>query len=356
MEHTHLNAQQATPSPLQRARTEAIVQGIYRGLLKREPEPAALAYWCNAIISSGNPGSVLNAITESDEFNKGVTFDCEKADTKRALAAFAQPLLRDCPLVIVDVGAQELEGEEHIYAEIGNHHLPYQIIGFEPLEEKINESKQRNPDPRITLFPTFIGDGNSHTFHINNPDATSSLLPLNRLLIDDLVDLSPLSTVRTEQVTTNTLDNVLANTSRIDFLKLDIQGFELSALQHASAVLGRTNVIHCEVSFAEIYQGQALFSEVETLLRQHGFYFLDFSFQCHYPYLCKSENTSRDRLGWSDAVFFKRAELLESERDLLAQILIAMLLYQKTSLAEFLAERYDAATGSNLINIFCTTP
>lgn len=336
--------------------TEAIVRGIYRGLLQREPEPAALEYWSGAIIASGSPGAVLNAITESDEFKTRISFDTAKNETNLALASIVQPLLHSHPLVIVDVGAQELEGEQHVYAAISKHQLPYQIIGFEPLEEKITESKQRNPDPRITLFPTFIGDGNSHTFHINNYDATSSLLPLNQQLIQDLVDLSPLSTVKTEQVATSTLDSVLSDTARVDFLKLDIQGFELSALQHASEVLDRTNVIHCEVSFAEIYEGQALFSEVETFLRQHGFYFLDFSSNCHYPYHCQSKNNSRDRLGWSDAVFFKHTELLKTDRDLLAQIMIAMLVYQKPSLAEFLAERHDAATGTRLSNIFCVSP
>ncbi len=356
MEQKILAPQQPIPVNMHGVRTEAIVRGIYRGLLKRDPEPAALTYWSNAIISSSNPGSVLNAIVESEEFKSSLGFDSTKIETEHALASMTRPILENCPIVIVDVGAQELEGEQHVYADIGNHQLPYQIIGFEPLEEKINESKQRNPDPRITLFPTFIGDGNSHTFHINNYDATSSLLPLNHRLNSNLVDLSPLSTVKTEQVATSTLDRALSNTPRIDFLKLDIQGFELAALQHASAVLERTNVVHCEVSFMEIYQGQALFSEVETFLRQHGFYFLDFSSNCHYPYHCQSKNASRDRLGWSDAVFFKRTELLKTDRDLLAQVLIAMLVYQKPSLAEFLAKRYDAATGARLVDIFCATP
>lgn len=334
--------------PVVLAQAQHIVRGLYRGLLARAPEPEGLDYWSSVILAGGDAGAVLNAITQSDEF-KALSAPLVRRDAVRAgLAAHAAEALAARPLVIVDVGAQELEGEQHVYAALDADGLPNRIIGFEPLADKLDESQRRNP--RITLYPTFIGDGGVHTFHINNFDATSSLLPLNRALTADLVDLSNLSTVSTEQVATSTLDTVLADTPYVDFLKLDIQGFELAALQNAAALLSRTNVVHCEVSFAEIYQGQALFSEVETLLRQHGFYFVDFSSSTHYPYHCASGSTSRDRLGWGDAVFFKRPELMANEHDLLAQVLIAQFVYDKPSLAEFLAGRLGA--GSALAAIF----
>ncbi|MCC6073462.1 FkbM family methyltransferase [Massilia sp. GCM10020059] len=328
--------------PVVLAQAQHIVRGLYRGLLARDPEPAGLDYWSGVILAGGDAGAVLNALTQSDEF-KALSAPLARRDAVRAaLAAHAAEVLHARPLAIVDVGAQELEGEQHVYAALDAHGLPNRIIGFEPLADKRDESQRRNP--RITLYPTFIGDGGTHTFHINNFDATSSLLPLNRALTADLVDLSNLATVSTEQVATSTLDAVLADTPYVDFLKLDIQGFELPALRHAGALLSRTNVVHCEVSFAEIYQGQALFSEVETLLRQHGFYFVDFSSATHYPYHCASGSTSRDRLGWGDAVFFKRPELVADEHGLLAQVLIAQFVYDKPSLAEFLAARTSAAT------------
>jgi hypothetical protein len=44
-----------------------------------------------------------------------------------------------------------------------------------------------------------------------------------------------------------------------------------SKKSRAEAILERTNVVHCEVEFAKIYFGQALFSEVELHLRDRGF-------------------------------------------------------------------------------------
>ena len=347
------DADAAQPAPsAQSVRAQIIVRGLYRSLLGREPDPAGLQHWSAIIVQDGSVGKVSDALVNSDEFQRKMDRDTKGHRTTAALAAQILPLLNADPISIVDVGAQELESEEHVYAAIAHFGLPHHIIGFEPLEEKIRERQRQNPEQPITLLPTFIGDGASHTFHINNPDATSSLLPLNHAFTQLMVDLSQLHTVTTESVNTSTLDCALQETGRIDFLKLDIQGFELPALQFASAVLARTNVVHCEVAFAEIYQHQALFSDVEALLREHGFYFLDFSSTCHYPYHCASNSATRDRLGWADAVFFKHEERLPDPRDLLGQLVIAALLYEKPSFAEFLAQRYDAATGASLAPIF----
>lgn len=328
----------------------AIVHGLYRGFLGRAPDPVGLAYWSARLAQGASPHEVLAAIMGSDEYRaaEGGRVDLPTLQQRVATAA-AGMLGRE--LNIVDIGAQELEGEGHVYAPLAGHGLPYRIIGFEPQQDKIDASRERNPDSRVTLLPTFIGDGGRHTFHMNNDDATSSLLPFNEALTRQLADLSHLRTLRTVEVDTSRLDDALVGVGPIDFLKLDIQGFELAALHHAPQVLARTNVIHCEVSFSPIYAGQALFSEIETLLRESGFYLLDFTTLCRYP----SEGTarrSRDRLGWGDAVFLREPERLNDSSDLLAQALSALLVYRKPSGAAALAQRYDALAGTRLAALF----
>jgi FkbM family methyltransferase len=331
----------------------AVVRGLYRGFLGREPDPAGLEYWSARLAGGAGAEALLAALLASDEYRAGQPAGSLAALRQRVLEA-ARPLV-ERELVVVDVGAQELADEDHVYTALTRHGLPYRIVGFEPQEDKIEQSRARNPDSRITLLPTFIGDGARQRFHINNDDATSSLLPFNPAVTAALRDLDHLSTVRTCEVDTVRLDDALAGLGPLAFLKLDIQGFELPALRHAPHVLARTAVVHCEVSFAPIYAGQALFSEVETLLRGAGFYLLDFHSLCRYASVDGAGQRSRDRLGWGDAIFVRDDATLGSQ-ELLAQLLVLLLVYAKPSAAAALARRYDAATGAHLARLFEEAP
>jgi hypothetical protein len=54
-------------------------------------------------------------------------------------------------------------------------------------------------------------------------------------------------------------------------LKLDVQGFELSALQGCGRLLERFRYVYVEASFIELYVGQALATEVIGFLFSRGF-------------------------------------------------------------------------------------
>lgn len=319
---------------------EAIVRGLYLSLLGREPDAPGLAHWVKSWTEGADLGAIAAGLLASAEYRDGPAGARRAAaavarDAQRALAHLPSSLA-DSPIVIVDVGAQNLDNEDHVYAPLGRQGLPQRIIGFEPLEHRRRE-RQAVAGTGLTLLPYFIGDGHAHTFHINEPDATSSLLPFNRTVTDRLLELAPLRTVATEPAGTTTLDAALVHEPCIDLLKLDIQGFELAALQNARSVLQRTQVVHCEVSFVEIYRGQALFSEVEQHLRAAGFELVDLPTLCRYPIAGVHHAQSRDWLGWGDAVFFRQLPGSSSWRDQLVQSLIALSVYRKPSLAEWLA-------------------
>lgn len=324
---------------------DALVHGLYRALLGRDADPVGLHHWRTALTGGGDVAALAAALAASDEFRARAAGLRARGQVRTRLAAHCAPLFAARPLHIVDVGAQMLDDERHVYAPLTDHGLACQVTGFEPLDEKRKERAQHDGQATVRLYPDFIGDGRRHPFHINAPDATSSLLPFNRAVTDQLVELSHLRTVRTAEVDTRTLDAVLADAGPVDFLKLDIQGFELPALRHAAAVLARTAVVHCEVSFTPIYAGQALFSEIEQLLRGQGFEFIDLHSSCRYASEGTAARQSRDRLGWGDAIFMKSPGLLGG-RDLLAQAAIALLVYDKPSLAEALAVRADPALAA----------
>src|SRR5262249_791556 len=69
---------------------------------------------------------------------------------------------------------------------------------------------------------------------------------------------------------TRRLDDI-AELDDIDFLKIDIQGFELALSVHGSEKLKHAVVIQTEVQFVDLYEGQPSFGQVDQELRAQGF-------------------------------------------------------------------------------------
>jgi hypothetical protein len=59
--------------------------------------------------------------------------------------------------------------------------------------------------------------------------------------------------------------------ARPSLLKIDVQGFELEVLKGASALLPEIDAIYVEVSYIELYEGQALHGEIERCLEHAGY-------------------------------------------------------------------------------------
>merc|ERR1712217_615603 len=86
------------------------------------------------------------------------------------------------------------------------------------------------------------------------------------------------SVVSRTPIDTKRLDDLLPELfGSIDYLKLDVQGYELAVLQGAETALKDVLVVHTEVEFVEIYDKQPLFAEVDQFLRRAGFVFHRFS-------------------------------------------------------------------------------
>lgn len=308
---------------------EEFVAALYSACLGRAPDAEGLAHWTVVMSRTGDPTSVLAGILGSEEYRSRGHTDRSTCDDA-AIAVQALRLLGRRPRV-VDVGAQSLGIGSHPYSPLAAF-TPLEIIGFDPLAERLRERAETERDPGLTLLPYAVGDGASHTLYINDDDATSSLYPLNEAHNRHFNHLAKLRTVRTESVLTRRLDDILPE-APIDFLKIDVQGGELMVLSGAERLLGRTAIVHCEVEFSPIYLRQPLYSEVHNHLTARGFAFIDFATLCRYHYLVPSGRTDLDRLLWADAVFFRDS----NEPDTLAaQALVAATVYRKPTLAQYL--------------------
>jgi len=76
-----------------------------------------------------------------------------------AFLSFFKDVLRDDPtLTIVDVGAQNLSGEEHVYSPL-TRRWPHRIVGFEPVHDR--EIVEHTDAGVRHVLPVALGDGTS---------------------------------------------------------------------------------------------------------------------------------------------------------------------------------------------------
>jgi hypothetical protein len=67
------------------------------------------------------------------------------------------------------------------------------------------------------------------------------------------------------------LDDAVADVASISLLKVDVEGYELSVLQGASAVLARTDCIYFEAASENFEQFGYALSDIRQFLRDRGF-------------------------------------------------------------------------------------
>lgn len=151
------------------------------------------------------------------------------------------------------------------------------IYSFEPVPElfvKLVETTQ----PYANIHPIHLAlaekDGTATFWPSENPkkpgvhsQAGSLLKPKERLKWSEITFNKPI------EVKTVSLDS-WANKEkieRIDFLWLDLQGYELPVLEGAERLLPHVSYIYTEVNFVEAYEGQKQYPEIVSWLSDHGF-------------------------------------------------------------------------------------
>ncbi|MGH7604615.1 MAG: FkbM family methyltransferase [Gemmatimonadaceae bacterium] len=146
------------------------------------------------------------------------------------------------------------------------------IFSFEPLPAPAARFRALfEADTRVTLHEAAIGPVHGDaTIHISKRDDSSSLLPITDR---QNATFPGTSEVGTAKVKIAPLGDFLSQ-SEIEspaLLKIDVQGFELQALQGCEPLLNRFDHVYVECSYIELYAGQALADEVIEWLRERGF-------------------------------------------------------------------------------------
>ena len=172
-----------------------------------------------------------------------------------------------CTLV-VDIGANKGQ-----FALAARRNCPQaRIVAFEPLARPAATFRAVfSGDTAVTLHQAAIGPQQSREkIHVSKRDDSSSLLAATALQEEIFPGTSEsgLETVEVAPLRAFLSD---ADLSRPSLLKLDVQGFELAALEGCADLLDRFDHVYVECSFMELYAGQAMADDVISHLTGKAF-------------------------------------------------------------------------------------
>jgi len=168
---------------------------------------------------------------------------------------------------VVDIGANPIDGTPP-YKPMLQKRL-CRVIGFEPQLDALAELNAKKSDLE-TYLPYAVCDGREHILRVcSSPGMTSLLEPDQNALRYFPMFSEWGKVVRELAIMTRRLDNI-EEIDQVDFLKMDVQGSELSVLQNGKRRLAKTVAVQVEVSFIPIYKNQPVFGEIDLELRGLG--------------------------------------------------------------------------------------
>lgn len=216
------------------------------------------------------------------------------------------------PLSFIDIGARS--GVHEVVEPLGRLTA---VLGFEPDPE---ECRRLLADPAITapwasfdLEPIALSDRTGQlALHLAAVPTNHSLLPTHTPFVQRY-GMAKFEARGTTPIEATTLDDVLFGRRAQDaplgeFVKLDTQGSEWEILAGAPRCLAeRCVAVYAEVWLCQAYENVKQFSEVELLLRGHGFSFYGFQVWRGRSRrkLDKRVELGRERPFCVDAVFLK---------------------------------------------------
>lgn len=191
-----------------------------------------------------------------------------RTETDEIPKSFIKGFLPPNP-VIIDAGAHK--GYDSI--EMAEVWPGASIHAFEPVPA-IYQQLEANTKGHsaIRLYKLALSSRTGEDFiHVSSgeSDASSSLLKPK----DHVKDHPDVHFEQKIPVQTITLDDWAAkfDIQQVDFLWLDMQGYELEVLKASTVILPKVKVIHMEVSTRETYESVPLYTEVKEWLHGKGF-------------------------------------------------------------------------------------
>jgi len=230
---------------------------------------------------------------------KGVFFLCNRNELD-----FISQFLTKTPTVL-EAGANDGSDTVRIKKKWPNS----TIYAFEPVPElyqKCRAATRRYGNVNIYQLGLSDKTGKSFFFLPENPSRPAVVTAAGSLLSisSDFLSYGTLNFGKKITIQTTTLDDWAqqVGVNKIDMIWFDLQGYELNVLKASPVTLKTVMVIYLEVEFKAIYEGQYLWPEVKTWLKEKGFELVATDFD-----VSKETNTpSRPEDWFGNAIFVRK--------------------------------------------------
>ena len=245
------------------------------------------------------------------------------------------------PINVCDIGASPIDKTDFIQTLFDN--CNSKIIGFEPNIDEFKKLERSNPKKKFYNYA--LGDGKDKTLNICKAPGMSSFLEPNYDYLKIFHSFEEWSEIVSKQeVTTKKLNDV---DEILDFIKLDVQGYEYEILKYGQKKIKEAKVIQIETSPFPIYKNEKSMSEIIKLLENHGFMlhmFNKINTRSFKPMVvANNKNLGINHLFQLDCVMvknFKEIKLLDKE-SLMKLILIMFYSFKSYDFVDYLITILD---------------
>lgn len=172
------------------------------------------------------------------------------------------------PRTVIDVG-----GSHGQFAREILWHFPgAEIYSFEPIPECFSQLQQlARENPKLRVFQLALSDQSGvQSFNISGFNDSSSFQPMRPAHLEAWPHTAYEQTIEVKKAT---LDEIFSGLSldRPVFIKLDVQGHEMSVLRGGRKTISACQRVMLECNFADLYEGQPTFDQIYREMKSMGF-------------------------------------------------------------------------------------
>lgn len=256
-------------------------------------------------------------------------------------------------IIVCDIGASPCDPTEHLEELLNN--TESFLYGFEPNEEEFNKLKITK---KKKFFQKAIGDGSEHVLNLCAYPGWTSFLEPDTEYIKKFHNFEEASEIINKiSIKTEKLDNIDFE-QKIDFFKIDAQGFESIIIENGSKSISDALVVQLELSPVPLYKNEKNLSYVSTLMEKLNFnlnMFYKINSRTFKPMILgNNTGIGLHTIFQLDCVFVKNYNEIDKldEEKLKKLILIMFYSYKSFDFVDYLICKLDNLLGSNYIEEF----